>query len=409
MPMPAMQPVGRELTAVEDYRSLVCGKCEAECSRGLDKTQIFSPEDYLGCGGLTRDLSDAQLAQLMSGMRARSVRAGEAILGEGSVNNQIYLLLHGEVSIRKRGEDEDAKREFEISRLQKGAFFGELSWLDSRPASATVTAVGDCEIAALPVDELPSELRSRLALNIARGIAERLRDQNDAHVQSLAREAAELRMRNLFGRFYIVTMVLFGILTVLPIYLPSARATGLSQMFHSWAALLTLLLPMIYFLRRAKLPASTFGLTLRGSRRALLEGTLVIAVLATVMFTTRWITREAGEPFFNWGKTQGYTAVTLAIYLTVYPLHSFLQELIARGVLQGALQIFLGDIHYLVPSAVVSILFGIAHLQYGISAAGLTFAVGIIFGVMYYRQKTLVGVTLIHSVAGILAMAVGWI
>jgi len=402
-----MEAEEQQFGCAEDFRGLMCRRCGSQCNHGEDISRQFVAAATFACGGLTRHLTDEQLTELLSEIKTQSMATGTVIIEEGSLNDQIYLLVDGEVSICKEGIDAEA--EFEIARLKQGNFFGELSWLDSRPASATVKVVEDCRLVAIPVQMLPAEIRYRLALNIARGVAGRLREQNAAHVASLGREAKELRTRNLFGRFYIVTMVLFGILTVLPIYLQSAQKTGLAQMFNSWVAVLILLIPMVYFLRRARLPASTFGLTFRGSRQALREACIVIILLSGILLVSRWFTKDASEPFFTWGKTQGYTAVTLGIYLALYPVHSFLQELIARGVLQGALQIFLGDIHFLVPSTVVAVLFGIAHMQYGMAIASLTFSVGVLFGVIYYRHKTLVGVTVIHCVMGILAMAVGWI
>ncbi len=219
----------------------------------------------------------------------------------------------------------------------------------------------------------------------------------------------ERRLHELFGRFYLVTVVLFGILAILPICFRSAQRTGASQTLSSWAALLVLLLPMVHFLERSHLPISTFGLTLKGGGRALLEGMGVAVLLCGALFAARWFTKEFSAPFFSWAKAPGYTPVTLGVYLAAYPLHSFLQELISRGILQGALQLFLGDAHSLVPITVAAGLFGIGHLQFGPKVALLTFGVGLVLGMIYERHRTLVGVSVAHCAVGITAIAIGWI
>lgn len=397
-----------EVCSVKEYRRVVCSRCGVPCSHGgMDSPHCLQKDVFLACGGLTCGLRDGELEQVLESIRVCPVKTGELILKEGNKNREIFLVLDGEMSVCKRDEQDGG--EFEISRLGAGSFFGEMSWLDSQPASATVMAVTEGRVAAVSVEGLSTEIRLKIAMNIARGVTKRLREQNSAHVRSLVREAQELRMRNLFGRFYIVTMVIFGIVTVIPLYFQSAEQTGLRQMFNSWLALFILLLPTGYFLHRAHLPASTFGLTFTGWRQALRESGLIILLLTVILFSLHWFLRAPDDLFFSWSQMQGYTPGTFFLYLALYPIHSFLQELLARGVLQGALQVFLGDVHCLVPSFLVSILFGVAHLQYGLATAWLTFSVSMIFGITYYRHRTLVGVTCIHAVVGTLAMAVGWI
>jgi CRP-like cAMP-binding protein len=82
--------------------------------------------------------------------RRRRVTAQEMILRQGEFGHEIFLILAG--TVRVLGEVELAPRKrvkpgfFELTR---GAVFGELALFDSGPRSASVSAVGDGELAVL--------------------------------------------------------------------------------------------------------------------------------------------------------------------------------------------------------------------------------------------------------------------
>ena len=62
-------------------------------------------------------------------------RKGQVILKEGEDTHEAYIIITGNVAISKNGVN--------IASLGKNDIFGELSWLQHTPRSATVTAQGD--------------------------------------------------------------------------------------------------------------------------------------------------------------------------------------------------------------------------------------------------------------------------
>ena len=67
----------------------------------------------------------------------------ETILEEGSSSEAIYILAEGEVRIERQGmtPGENGKPA-EVARLEQGAVFGEMSFVDKAGASASVVAAG---------------------------------------------------------------------------------------------------------------------------------------------------------------------------------------------------------------------------------------------------------------------------
>ncbi len=59
-------------------------------------------------------------------------REGETIVKEGDAGLGFYLILDGEVVVKRRNKV--------VAKLQRGSFFGEMALLDDQPRSADVVA-----------------------------------------------------------------------------------------------------------------------------------------------------------------------------------------------------------------------------------------------------------------------------
>ena len=215
------------------------------------------------------------------------------------------------------------------------------------------------------------------------------------------------QVKSSFGRFFIIAVVLIAMSTLIP---NTAGSSPMAQMAYSWASLMILLLPILYLVLKMGAPITELGVTTRGWKKAVLEGVLFSAGLAVVMTGIRWyLAGRVGEPLITWKLKGHYGSVELAICLSTYVAHSAIQEFIARGVLQGSLQRFISEFHFMVPIVIASMTFGIAHVHISLFSAAMTFIFSMIFGMVYYRHGNLFGVTLMHYALGILSMAYGYI
>ena len=100
------------------------------------------------------EMSDDDIDWMLEmGMR-EYIHAGEVLIHEGKPVSGIYVLLEGKlsVSVAKFGNKE-------IAQLSSGEVVGEMSFVDARPPSATVTALEDSYVFSVPRPRLSEKLR----------------------------------------------------------------------------------------------------------------------------------------------------------------------------------------------------------------------------------------------------------
>ena len=107
--------------------------------------------DTLASLSLFADLSRPQLEQVAHKMTEESYPSGQRILRQGFSGTGFYVILDGEVAIKRDGQ--------EVVRLQKGDFFGEMSILLGEPPVADVVATRQLNVLHLGGPELEGFLR----------------------------------------------------------------------------------------------------------------------------------------------------------------------------------------------------------------------------------------------------------
>lgn len=81
-------------------------------------------------------LNSDQISKLLPGMTAKNVSGGEIVIRQGQHGDTFFLIFNGRVSVWYEKNNKKAK----LSELNKGDYFGEISLLSGRPATATVKA-----------------------------------------------------------------------------------------------------------------------------------------------------------------------------------------------------------------------------------------------------------------------------
>jgi len=80
----------------------------------------------------------------------RTFKKGDVILKEGDLSDAAHLILSGKVDVRKGFHGENPRT---LATLDKGHVIGEMSLFDKRPHIATVVAVEDTDVSAMPRSE----------------------------------------------------------------------------------------------------------------------------------------------------------------------------------------------------------------------------------------------------------------
>jgi CRP-like cAMP-binding protein len=100
------------------------------------------------------ELDDDDVDWILEISSREEILAGTTLIREGEPIDAVYILLEGELSVSTQATDGG-----EIALLHSGEVVGEMSFVDTRPPSATVRAKQDSLVLALPRSELAAKLR----------------------------------------------------------------------------------------------------------------------------------------------------------------------------------------------------------------------------------------------------------
>lgn len=120
-------------------------------------------------------ISEESMERLAAVAGELEFEPGQFIVLQGQVGTGLYVILDGSARV-VRGSDE-------LATLGSTDFFGELSVIDQMPRNASVQAVDQVRCLALASWDLLDLLESdpKLALNLIRGLAARIREQGYHH------------------------------------------------------------------------------------------------------------------------------------------------------------------------------------------------------------------------------------
>ncbi|EPR36157.1 putative transcriptional regulator, Crp/Fnr family [Alkalidesulfovibrio alkalitolerans DSM 16529] len=138
------------------------------------------------------NFDNAYVKRILSLSKLRMYEPGETIIEEGLTDRWLYVVISGEVSVSKGGE--------ELTRLSHvGDIFGEMNVIDGKPRSATITAVTNTTCLAIDASFLDAldeadkhPFNAVLYRLFSEILAERLRE-TDAELARCRRDLERLR------------------------------------------------------------------------------------------------------------------------------------------------------------------------------------------------------------------------
>jgi CRP-like cAMP-binding protein len=114
----------------------------------------------------------SEIRKIRSSLDEVLVPAGKVVVEEGTAGREFFLIVNGTAKVTRKGR--------QVATLGPGSYFGELSLLDRRPRSASVSSVTDLDVLVLDqrhfnalLDSVPTIARKLLA-----AMATRLREQD---------------------------------------------------------------------------------------------------------------------------------------------------------------------------------------------------------------------------------------
>ncbi len=106
--------------------------------RPLDR---FAKRELLRGTPLFSILQPAELDEILGFVTERRVEKGTAIVERGEEGSSMMVLANGRARVTASSAE---GREVTFAILEAGSMFGELSLIDGKPRSATVSAMEDC-------------------------------------------------------------------------------------------------------------------------------------------------------------------------------------------------------------------------------------------------------------------------
>ncbi len=88
------------------------------------------------------DLTDNELATVATVTKRQDFKLGDTVFKESEDGQSLFIIKKGEVKACKIAPDGEL---FTLTIMKDGDIFGEMSFLDGRPRSATIVAVSDLE------------------------------------------------------------------------------------------------------------------------------------------------------------------------------------------------------------------------------------------------------------------------
>ena len=149
--------------------------------------------------GLKDGLRDEDLAWLFQAGFKRVVSPGTAIVHEGVRPNSIFVVIHGQFSVRVKNVTDKP-----LAKLSAGELIGEISFLEGSPASATIVPEEESAVLVIDNQRLNERIRdnasfaARMYRSFALTAERRLRNRVD-HLASLFAIGSEPRWQDEFG------------------------------------------------------------------------------------------------------------------------------------------------------------------------------------------------------------------
>lgn len=377
--------------------------------------EVSQTGDAWRAATLFRGLSEEEAAWLSTRVVLRALSTGDTLVEEGETPRYLFVLESGRLEVLKR--EKLGRRRHRIHLLDRGATVGEVALLERGTRTATVRAKEHSAVWEFDFVELQTRATAprdsaefdRLALDVYVKLTSNLAMIAAGKVRTGSEDAlTRAHERSTMGELIV------NVLTVLCVYMlliSGLESLGLkprNTMYVSLPVLTLLGIVSWRFMVGSGFPLEDFGITRRHLWRSLLEAAALTAALLLLATGVKWVLIQT-NPSYAGSRLIQYPDVwarfaqpKIQILAGVYAVSSAVQELIVRGALQSMLERFLiGRYRRLRAIGVCTLLFSVSHLHTGLLFTLAVMVPGFCWGLLFTRNRNLLGVTLSHIVIGV--------
>jgi len=364
----------------------------------------------LAKNSIFKGLTPTQHKRLLDSATLLKMKKNTVFIQEGAKEKTFYYILEGKVTVYRHQDSHDHV----LTTLGKGETVGELALIDNAPRSTTVKCLKDCTVYQFDINQLNTDpglidVVQILTLNIGQQLSKRLRSTNEVALAALKNKFA----MSIFSIRMLILMSLYALFLNLiersKDYLPNTT-------FLSLVLIIIFSMVVLSIIRQSGYPIKFYGFTLDHLLKNTVEGVLFsLPIMAFVVllkwFAITYIVNLNTFPLFDpsaiFNQGVAYNAQVYLISVLMYAAFCPLQEFMVRGCVQTSLQTLLEGSEALVKwKAIIisNLIFASAHSHTSLGFALSVFIPGLFWGWLFYRQKSLVGVSISHILIGVWAV-----
>lgn len=358
---------------------------------------------------LFRGFNERQLSEILGIAEVRKLEKDEVLIYEGESGAEIYLILDGVVEVLKH--DDGSNTMHPVSVLHSGETLGEMSLINDSPRSATIRALKDLAILAIPFAKIRENqpLHSQLIFNISQKLSERLKKTSEVTVRSLQAELEGAQIRLEMGRFLFTMLVILSLWIFLVAIFKEMAVQLQNSSVVTTLMIALLVIASINHIRRSHFPISYFGFTLKNWQKTVFEAVLFTIPLLAIATGLKWLLIRyspsfKGDELLSFKVINPASPVPISLQLALpilYVLLTPLQEFLARGVIQSSLRAALSWKHRAFWAVILSnLLFAAFHAHLSQVYSLMAFSGGLFWGWLYERQWSLLGASISHALIG---------
>ena len=422
----------RQLRSVAEYEAVaISGLLEMNAFEQSPMVDITKDPNtlaaFLGAVPILESLTQREL-DLLGETALMLHLPGNAIIDGGAFGtSNLPVITMGAAEYLQETELSDGELvEHRVAHLEAGNLLGTFNFMSPpkdfvHPKVRTIRAT---DVVVLKFKEAGPEselgrIRVKIELAIGRILAQRVTYSDKVLAMTLTNQLAETRTKRTAGGYVIMMFVLLAIYTLTMRSLLDVELTGAGRSISSVSMILIFLMPFVAILKTGAIKAVDLGLTLKGARAATIDAviwssTFIGVLLGLKFLVVTYVPEFHGQPMIS--LSEDFTRLATdgrvdwpfyALNILVYALFVPAQELIARCGIQSLLVEFMYGSERrraFVAIIVSNFVFAAAHAHLNIGFALATFVGGLFFGWLFYRHRSIVGVSIAHFMIGATAL-----
>ncbi|MBA2654088.1 MAG: cyclic nucleotide-binding domain-containing protein [Gammaproteobacteria bacterium] len=368
---------------------------------------------FLKQADIFSDFSEEKLAELEKISVCKQIERDNLLIKENSKADSIYLIMKGRFLVYSDTGEEGNLIPANFVILHPGDTVGEIAFLDEQPRSANVKALdNNCAVIEISNKKLEQIASPKFYHTLARRLSSYIRSNNQIVIETLRKELENNKKLVAMGRLITYVLLLISFYNLSLKISEALQRNPYTSMFASTTIIAIFTITLSFMIRSLPYPIKNYGLSLDKAGKIITEtllytSILLISITGLKLFITHIILKkniplidlESAVPYTKAGSPSFYLWLILA--MLVYAIFVIFQEFIARGILQGSLQIFLQDKHRkLMANLIASGVFSAMHIHLSNKLALLVFFPSLFWGWLYIKQGSLLGPIISHILVG---------